>query len=93
MPGTLVVVWILPQTEATLADQSKATEVPAERWARSRNFGEKFKCIVQISVLDDEKSLTSGSRVEKIRHQNCNFFRISRGVVSPCDLIDLLSTY
>ena len=35
-----VVVWILPQTEATLADHRKETSWPAERWARSRIFGE-----------------------------------------------------
>jgi len=35
-----IVVWILPQTDATLADHRKETAWPAERWARSRIFGE-----------------------------------------------------
>ena len=37
-----VMVWILPQTEATLRDHRKEKELPAERWARSRMFGEEF---------------------------------------------------
>jgi len=37
-----VMVWILPQTEATLRDHRKEKELPAERWARSRVFGEEF---------------------------------------------------
>ena len=47
-----VVVWILPQTDATLADQNEATEVPAERWARSRDFGEKFNCALRLHVAE-----------------------------------------
>lgn len=47
-----VVVWILPQTEATLADQSEATKVPAERWARSRDFGEKFNSALRLHVAE-----------------------------------------
>jgi Uncharacterized Fe-S protein len=37
-----VMVWILPQTEATLLDHRKEKKLPAERWARSRLFGEEF---------------------------------------------------
>jgi epoxyqueuosine reductase QueG len=48
-----VVVWILPQTEATLADQSEAKTVPAERWARSRDFGEKFNCALRLHVAEN----------------------------------------
>lgn len=47
-----VIVWILPQTDATLADQIEATDVPAERWARSRDFGEKFNCALRLHVAD-----------------------------------------
>ena len=36
-----VISWILPQTEATKADNRKETFKPAERWARSRIFGEE----------------------------------------------------
>ena len=37
-----VIVYILPQTEATRLDQRRATEFPCERWARSRFHGEEF---------------------------------------------------
>lgn len=35
-----VLVWILPQTEATRADNRKQTLYPSERWAHNRVFGE-----------------------------------------------------
>lgn len=35
-----VFVWILPQTEATKADNRKETRYPSERWIRNRIFGE-----------------------------------------------------
>jgi len=42
-PENLTVIsWILPQTEATKRDNRRQTTYPAERWARSRIFGEKF---------------------------------------------------
>jgi epoxyqueuosine reductase len=37
-----VISWILPQTAATKADNQLETQYPAERWARSRIFGEEF---------------------------------------------------
>ena len=37
-----VISYILPQTEATKADNRKESKRPAERWARTRIFGEKF---------------------------------------------------
>jgi epoxyqueuosine reductase QueG len=37
-----VISWILPQTKATKTDNRKQTVYPAERWARSRIFGEQF---------------------------------------------------
>jgi ferredoxin len=42
-PEALTVIsWILPQTAMTKRDQRAATIFPAERWARSRIFGERF---------------------------------------------------
>jgi epoxyqueuosine reductase QueG len=41
-PGELTVIsWILPQTQATKADNRKETFYPSERWARARIFGEQ----------------------------------------------------
>jgi epoxyqueuosine reductase len=36
-----VISWILPQTEATKAENRRQRAYPSERWARSRIFGEK----------------------------------------------------
>ena len=36
-----VISWILPQTEATKADNRKQKTNPAERWARARLYGEE----------------------------------------------------
>jgi epoxyqueuosine reductase len=37
-----VISWILPQTEKTKRDNSTQKNFPAERWVRSRNYGEAF---------------------------------------------------
>lgn len=47
-----VIVYVLPQTEATRADQKLENELPAERWARSRDFGEKFNCALRLHLAD-----------------------------------------
>ena len=48
-----VISYILPQTPETRADQKLATEVPSERWARSRDFGEKFNCALRLHLADN----------------------------------------
>jgi epoxyqueuosine reductase QueG len=53
-----VIVYILPQTELTRIDQRSATEVPAERWARSRFHGEEFNCVLRLHLA--EQLTTSG---------------------------------
>jgi len=45
-----VIVWILPQTEATRADNRRMRRYPAERWARSRIFGEDFNNALRLHV-------------------------------------------
>jgi epoxyqueuosine reductase QueG len=50
-PSELAVIcYILPQTKATRRDQREATEVPAERWARSRFHGEDFNCALRLHL-------------------------------------------
>ncbi|MDR1044661.1 MAG: epoxyqueuosine reductase, partial [Candidatus Adiutrix sp.] len=39
-----VMVWALPQTEATRADQKKEKNLPAERWVRNRFLGHARAC-------------------------------------------------
>jgi len=52
-PGRLTVIsWILPQTEATKADNRKENAYPAERWARSRIYGEQTNAKLRAYVVD-----------------------------------------
>jgi epoxyqueuosine reductase len=47
-----VICWILPQTPATRADNQQQDRYPAERWARSRIFGEAFNRRLRQHVVD-----------------------------------------
>lgn len=50
-PGELAVIsWVLPQIENTKADNRGMKELPAERWVRSRNFGEAFNVLLARHV-------------------------------------------
>jgi ferredoxin len=52
-PSELAVVcYILPQTEITCLDQCAETEFPAERWARSRFYGEEFNCALRLHLAE-----------------------------------------
>lgn len=51
-PGELAVIsWVLPQTEETKADNRIMDKLPAERWVRSRNFGEAFNMLLARHVV------------------------------------------
>lgn len=55
-PGELAVVsWVLPQTDATKADNRRMKDLPAERWVRSRNFGEAFNVLLSRHVIGELK--------------------------------------
>lgn len=47
-----VVCWILPQTEATKADNRRETVYPSERWARARIFGEGVNRKLRQHLVD-----------------------------------------
>jgi epoxyqueuosine reductase QueG len=52
-PGELTVVsWVLPQTQATKADNRRETTYPAERWARARIYGEQANSKLRQRVVD-----------------------------------------
>ena len=52
-PSALTVVcYVLPQTKATRIDQSAETDVPSERWARSRFHGEEFNCALRLHLAE-----------------------------------------
>jgi epoxyqueuosine reductase len=45
-----VISWVLPQTAATRVDQRLENDLPAERWALSRDFGERFNCALRLHL-------------------------------------------
>lgn len=47
-----VICWVLPQTEATKADNREQTLYPAERWARARIFGEQVNVKLRRHLVD-----------------------------------------
>ena len=47
-----VISWILPQTRATRVDNRRQDVYPAERWARSRIFGEQANDELRQHVVD-----------------------------------------
>lgn len=52
LPSELTVVsWILPQTDATKADNRAEKKYPAERWARARKFGEGFQAKLRAHLV------------------------------------------
>jgi len=47
-----VISWILPQVQATKADNRKQTEYPSERWARAKQYGETFNTALRRHVVE-----------------------------------------
>lgn len=45
-----IISWVLPQSATTRAEQGQQTTLPAERWARSRDFGERFNCALRLHL-------------------------------------------
>ena len=47
-----VISWILPQREATKADNRRESTYPAERWARARIYGEKANAGLRQALVE-----------------------------------------
>ncbi|MBU2510069.1 hypothetical protein KJ966_01985 [bacterium] len=48
-----VISWVLPHTRITKDDHRKETRFPAERWARSRLYGESFNHELRQIIADE----------------------------------------
>ena len=46
-----VISWVLPQTEATKADNRRETLFGSERWVRARKFGEEFNVKLRVHLV------------------------------------------
>ncbi len=76
-PGELTVIsWVLPQTEQTRLDNSRETAVSAERWARSRKYGEDFNVKLRNHVVD----LLRGAGREAVAPMNAPGWRWEKSV-------------
>lgn len=67
-----VISWILPQTDATKADNRKETLFGSERWVRSRKFGEDFNDALRAHVV----GLLQDAGYKAVAPQNSPMFAI-----------------
>ncbi len=51
-----VISWVLPQTEATKADNRQEASFPSHRWARTRTFGEEINNNLKKHVVSTLKA-------------------------------------
>ncbi|HOS97980.1 MAG TPA: epoxyqueuosine reductase [Deltaproteobacteria bacterium] len=57
-PAELTVIsWVLPQTEATRAENRSQTAFPSLRWARTRTFGEEINDRLKVHLVASLKEL------------------------------------
>ncbi len=70
-PGELSVIsWVLPQTEATKADNRRQRKFGSERWVRSRKFGEEFNTTLRTEVV----KLLQNAGFQAVAPQNSPMF-------------------
>jgi len=50
-----VISWIIPSTAATRKEHGAQKRYPSERWARTRDLGEKFNIAIRIYVVEQLK--------------------------------------
>lgn len=50
-----VISWVLPQTQATKADNQRETIYPSERWVRAKKYGEAFNTLLRRHVTEHLK--------------------------------------
>ncbi len=76
-----VISWILPSTTATRAEQSTQTKYPAERWGRTRLFGEQFNEALRQYVVEQLKSVGVSSVAPLL---SPFWSRYDQGFFAPC---------
>jgi len=64
-----IIVWVLPQSEATIKDQRKETELPSSRWVHSRHYGENFNEILRATMQDNFRKLSIKAVSPAIREE------------------------
>lgn len=76
-----VISWIIPSTAATRKEQGAQKRYPSERWARTRDLGEKFNNAIRIHVVEQ---LTAAGIAAVAPLLAPHWARYSEGPYSPC---------
>ncbi len=76
-----VISWIIPSTAATRKEQGARKRYPSERWARTRDLGEKFNDAIRTHVVEQLKSASIEAVAPLLAP---HWARYNEGPYSPC---------
>ncbi|KPK27085.1 MAG: hypothetical protein AMJ61_06950 [Desulfobacterales bacterium SG8_35_2] len=76
-----VISWIIPSTAATRKEQAAQNRYPSERWARTRDIGEKFNNLIRRHVEEE----LEGSGIPALAPLlSPHWSRSDQGPYAPC---------
>ena len=76
-----VISWIIPSTAATRNEHGAQKRYPSERWARTRDLGEKFNNAIRIHVFEQLKEAGIAAVAPLLAP---HWARYSEGPYAPC---------
>jgi len=76
-----VVSWIIPSTAVTRKEHGAQKRFPSERWARTRDLGEKFNNAIRIQVVEQLKTAGIAGVAPLLAP---HWARYSEGPYAPC---------
>ena len=79
--GLTVISWIIPSTAATRNEHGAQKRYPSERWARTRDLGEKFNNAIRIHVFEQLKEAGIAAVAPLLAP---HWARYSEGPYAPC---------
>ena len=79
--GLTVISWIIPSTAATRNEHGAQKRYPSERWARTRDLGEKFNNAIRIHVFEQLKEAGITAVAPLLAP---HWARYSEGPYAPC---------
>ena len=79
--GLTVISWIIPSTAATRNEHGAQKRYPSERWARTRDLGEKFNNAIRIHVFEQLKEAGIAAVAPLLAP---HWARYSEGPFAPC---------
>jgi hypothetical protein len=76
-----VISWIIPSTAATRREQGEQNRYPSERWARTRDLGEKFNVAIREHLVDELEKAGFDAVAPLL---SPHWARSSEGAYAPC---------